>query len=474
DLKSLRASLDGQIGSAFFKRWEVGVNFTRRSKDALYASAFLCPKDPNPSCTVASGSALSAPIPQQAIVGTVPLGYLGVPGMVALDPLYLYNNVYNVSFDNRPDSLARDYNVTEKVLTGYAMANIDGDLGAVPVTGSIGAQLVRTDQSSTGFVSNFANGVVTFANAKGGDSYTDLLPSAALSFQVVPSTFLKLGASKTLIRPRLDQERVTSVVNLNFANIGTTTPDVNSFFNAYGGNAKLRPYKSWNFDSSLEHYLAKGGYVALSVYYKRLTDFVDPNRSFLFDFADYAATLPANVRSQLKTTMGLVSGPANDGKARIFGQELTVDFPLANLTQALSGFGFFGSIAHVKSRVRYESQAGSIPIPGLSKWVGSASGYFERNGFQARLSYRYRSNFLGEVAGLSAAPTFRTAKAEGILDAQLGYEFQNGTLRGLSIIAQAKNLTNRPFVTFQNNDRRQVIDYQRYGRDYYLSLGYKF
>ncbi|HLZ78876.1 MAG TPA: TonB-dependent receptor, partial [Sphingomonas sp.] len=100
--------------------------------------------------------------------------------------------------------------------------------------------------------------------------------------------------------------------------------------------------------------------------------------------------------------------------------------------------------------------------------------YYEKYGFQARVSYRYRASFLGEVAGLSANPTFRQAKSEGILDAQVGYEFQKGPLTGLSILLQAKNLTDRPFVTYQNNDPRQVIDYQRYGRDYYLGVAYKF
>ena len=90
------------------------------------------------------------------------------------------------------------------------------------------------------------------------------------------------------------------------------------------------------------------------------------------------------------------------------------------------------------------------------------------------MNYRYRSSFLGEVAGLSAAPTFRQVKAEAILDAQIGYEFQEGPMKGLAVLVQAKNLTDRPFITYQNNDVRQVIDYQRYGRDYYLGLTYKF
>jgi iron complex outermembrane receptor protein len=474
ELKALRASLDGEISSSFLSGWEVGAIYSHRSKDALYTSAFLCPKDANPSCTVSSGSALSIPIPPEAIVGEVALDYLGVPGMVALDPLYLYNNVYDVSFDNRPDSLARDYNVTEKVWTGYGMVTIDTDLGSVPVTGSVGVQVVHTDQSSKGFVSNFSGGVVTFAETENGTKYTDVLPSAALAFQVLPSGFIKLGASRTMVRPRLDQERVTSVVNLNFAFIGTSDPTTGAFFNAYGGNAKLKPYQSTNFDVSAEYYFPKGGYVALAGYYKDLKDYVDPNRSFLFDFANYAATLSPAIQAQLNTTLGIISGPANDGNGHIAGAEATLSLPFANLTDALDGFGFFGAIARVKSRVKFESQPDPITVPGLSKWVGTAEAYYDKNGIQARISYRYRSSFLGEVAGLSAVPTFRTAKSEGILDAQVGYEFQAGMFKGLSIIAQAKNLTDRPFVTYQNNDTRQVIDFQRYGRDYYLSVGYKF
>jgi iron complex outermembrane receptor protein len=115
-----------------------------------------------------------------------------------------------------------------------------------------------------------------------------------------------------------------------------------------------------------------------------------------------------------------------------------------------------------------------ITLPGLSDVVASGTLYFEKYGFQARVNYRYRSDFLAEVAGLSASPTYRTAKSEGILDAQVGYEFQEGFLKGFSILAQAKNLTDRPFITYQNNDVRQVIDYQRYGRDYYIGITYKF
>jgi iron complex outermembrane receptor protein len=47
-------------------------------------------------------------------------------------------------------------------------------------------------------------------------------------------------------------------------------------------------------------------------------------------------------------------------------------------------------------------------------------------------------------------------------------------MEGLSVLAQVNNLTNEPFTTYQNNDERQVIDYQRYGRTFLVGLNYKF
>ena len=476
DLKALRASLNGEFGGDFLSNWEVGAVYSRRNKDSKYTSFFLCPRDGNASCALTSGQLTSAPIPSEAINGTVPLDYLGVPGMLALDPLYLYNNAYDREFDNRPDSLARDYNVTEKVLTGYAQLTIESQLGTMPLTGSVGAQIVHTKQSSSGRLANLGtiNGVptVTLTDAEDGTSYTNLLPALALSLQTTDTLFVKGGISKTLVRPRMDEERITQNVSIDFSRLANTDPG-NSAFSSSGGNPRLKPYQSLNFDGSLENYFRDGGYVSLAVYYKKLKDFVDPNNSVIFDFSDLAANLPAALQAQIGTTQGAFRRPANTGKGHIFGQELTLSLPFSNLSETLDGFGILSSVARVKSKVRYGNGA-AVTIPGFSKWVGTAEAYYEKAGFQARLSYRYRSKFLAEIAGLSAAPEYRVARPEGILDAQIGYEFQGGMLQGLSILAQAKNLTDRPFVTYETGDSRLVRDYQHYGRDYYLGLSYKF
>lgn len=478
DLRSFRTNLTGEIEGSIFSNWEVGGNYSRRKKTSAFTSYFLCPTG-GTDCTIAGGTPGSAPVPSEALLGSnVSLGYLGVPAMLTLDPLYLYNNVLDAVYDNRPQSLVRDNFVKEDVFTGYAKMTMDGELGGKPLKGAFGAQVIHSRQRSVGTISSFADGVVTVVPASGKTSYTDFLPSAQMSVELEPGFFIKLGAAQAMVRPRLDQERVNQEFSFDPSKIGLGSDPFNSPFSSNGGNTNLRPYQSTNIDLSVERYFRNGGYVSLSGYFKNLTDFVDPNNNIAYDFSSLLPALPADIRNEIIANggaIGLLKAPANNGKGTIIGAEATASLPFKLFTETLNGFGLFASGSYTHSEVKYGSNPGAtVTLPGLSKWVASGTAYFERSGFQARVSYRYRSSFLGEVAGLSAAPTFRTAKAEGILDAQIGYEFQSGPLTGLSILLQGKNLTDQPFVTYQNDDPRQVIDYQRYGRDYYLGLTYKF
>lgn len=476
DMKSLRADLEGDIDNSVFKSWAIGGNYSRREKDSAYTSYFLCPPGGAGDCTVSGGTPTSMPVPNEALLGqNIALNYLGVPGVLGLDPMYLYKNVFNAAYDNRPDSLARDNNVIEDVFTGYAKLNLDGEVGGKALKGSLGLQVVHTKQQSSGAIASLNNGIVTVAPAYDKATYTDFLPSATMSVELVPGGYIKLGASQTMVRPRLDQERVTQSVSITPGNLGKD-PILNPVFSSTGGNVQLKPYQSTNVDVSLEKYFSGSGYVALTGYFKHLTDFVDPNNSYAFDFSPLLGALTPAQQQLLGPggAIGPVSAPANTGRGELMGVEATLSLPFSEISHALDGFGIFASGTYSDSSIKYGNNQTAITLPGLSKWVGSGEVYYEKHGIQLRASYRYRSTFLGEVAGLSAAPTYRQVKPEGILDAQIGYEFQSGSLRGLSVLLEGKNLTNRPFITYQNNDPRQVIDYQRYGRDYYVGLTYKF
>ena len=68
----------------------------------------------------------------------------------------------------------------------------------------------------------------------------------------------------------------------------------------------------------------------------------------------------------------------------------------------------------------------------------------------------------------------RRAADETIVDAQVGYDFGSGALKGLSIYVQGQNLTDEPFVTTNPGQPLQVIDYQVYGRRFLAGASFKF
>ena len=138
-------------------------------------------------------------------------------------------------------------------------------------------------------------------------------------------------------------------------------------------------------------------------------------------------------------------------------------------------FGLTGGASYTKSSIKPNPGGNAEDLPGYSKWVINGTLFFEKGGFNLRGSMRYRSTFVGEVSGFAANRTRRRAAPETIVDAQIGYDFQEGSmLQGLSLYIQGQNLTNEPFVTYNPSDARQVIDYQDYGRRFLAGFTYKF
>lgn len=157
----------------------------------------------------------------------------------------------------------------------------------------------------------------------------------------------------------------------------------------------------------------------------------------------------------------------------MYGAELALTLPLSNLTSALDGFGVTGGLGYTKTKVK-DANGNVDQIPGYSKWVANATAYFEKWGFNARGSVRYRSSFLGDFSAFDGNLQRKTALAEMIVDGQIGYDFQDGSaLSGLSLYLQGQNLTDERFAAVAGS-RYQVTDYQIYGRRFLAGFTYKF
>ncbi|MEL7240556.1 MAG: TonB-dependent receptor, partial [Planctomycetota bacterium] len=245
-----------------------------------------------------------------------------------------------------------------------------------------------------------------------------------------------------------------------------------SYFSSAGGNPNLEPTITDNFDVSYERYFGEGGYFAVAGFYRLFESYV-PTVDVPLEIVDFAG-IPANGTEVPLTTTGYRFGRENiTSGGFIRGIEISASLPMVNLSEALDGFGVIGSFSLTGSEIEI-IPGFDIPVPGLSERVGNGTLYYEKNGFGARISARYRSEFLGEVPGFGAVGQFVLVEAETILDAQLSYEFQDGPLAGLSLIGQAENLTDEEFVTLQGPDERFIRDFNTFGRTFLFGAAYKF
>jgi iron complex outermembrane receptor protein len=345
-----------------------------------------------------------------------------------------------------------EWTVSERINNFYLQANIDGDLGSVPVRGNIGLRYADTRQSSTGTIAGGVN-TVDF-------SYGNWLPSANLAFEVAPDTFIRLAAAQTVTRARLDQMAANQNIGFNPQSCvdtnGDQRPDTVIGFNPPqlvcfglgGGNPFLQPYISTSFDISFEKYFGPASAIIIAGFHKQLDDWI-------IDFTEVRdLTQPINnagfggiLTNNPQLSTGTFGGPVNFADGKITGIEGTVRANFGDFTRALDGFGGLFSVTYVDAQVT--RPGGTINIPGYSDVTWSADVFYEKNGWRARVNARYRSGFLAEVQSFDGSLFGAQAQPETQIDAQIGYTFQNesGPLKGLTVLVEGANLTNAPFVT---------------------------
>ena len=461
EIKAVRLTARRELHQSPFGSIDFGFNYSERTKEFVNDQYYL---------GVPGGGDLA--VPAEFLLEPTDLGYLGISQVLSYDALALVNSgALNLIRNPNADVAAGNWDVTEKVSTAYIRANIEHTLFGLPLTGNVGMQFVYTDQQGRGFeAQQISAGVAAIEEITGGKEYLEILPSSNFILEVGDDMFARFALSRTLARPRMDDMRAGRNFSFNPGNNNeNATPEQNSPWGGGGGNPELMPYIANVADLSFEKYFAnRRGYVSLAGFYRDLESYVYTyNR--IFDFSGYPTGGVTPVINQ-----GIISTPENGNGGWIRGVEFSVSAPFEIFHPVLEGFGGFFSASQTESEVQPDPANPPTPMPGLSETVVNGTLYYERFGFQSRISARYRSDYLGEVAGFGNGRTLRSVAAETVVDAQIGYEFQSGPLEGLSVLAQVNNLTDEPFKTFENGDERRTIDYQSYGRTFAVGVNYRF
>jgi iron complex outermembrane receptor protein len=492
-MKAVRLSAKRSIDWGIFSNFDGGVNLTHREKNYALTQDIYALANGSP-CTGQSTNVTDplgnnytvqdncAQIPGSMIGAPVRLGFAGVPQLINFSVQDALNSgAYISAPSNISSSPGRIWGITEKVSTAYGKVGLRFNAG-VPVHGNIGLQIVHANQTSTGVswdagdpMHGIPSAVVPMSMGK---SYTDVLPSLNLVFDVATDTYLRASLAKVLARPNLDDMRAGFTASV------ATSGQLAGHWSGSGGNPLLDPWRATQLDLSLEHYIGKRSYWSIAAFKKKLKSSIYvADTSFDFTGFPNAAGTPV-----LGNNIGILSAPVNGQGGYVQGLELAISYELGRLLRPLDGFGFQASVSKTGSSVPGPKLDGSgkpdlqRPLEGLSGTVSSAILYYEKNGFEARLAQRYRSDFVAGVRGVWITNSVAAIRAERITDAQVSYSWTEGSMKGLSIMVEANNLADTPYRTSSNDDSYTSIyggyhmvpeRYQTYGKWYLVGFNYK-
>lgn len=485
EIAAIRLSATRKFGGEFFlSDVSFGVNYADRtkSKNQFQSNLWL------------TGNISHAVVPEQYRTGIADSTFFGSPyGIIGYNALAMYRDDFwapinsiddpNANSNDRINNVLNTWEVNEKLTTAYVKVGINTKVGELPLLGNFGVQAVQADQSADLHLTNSVippnTAVVPVTISTQGDKYTDILPSLNLALEMPHEMKLRLGAAVTVARPRLDE--LGGGASYTVTSDQAVPPNYNGQFYYWarnaGGNPKLKPWKANTFDLSLEKYFAEQAYISVAAYYKDLKTYIF-NASTIEDFSDVPVPVvapgdPATYNEAAANRIGVSTLKTNGSGGYVQGFEVTASVPFSLFSEALDGFGFIISGAKNSSSIKVNGV--ETDVPGLSTKILNSTLYYEKHGWSARISNRYRGDFLGEVPLFDATLSYNNVSAESLVDAQVGYSFQQGKLEGLSVSLAGTNLTDEPFVLNSLDQTPYNFNkYQKYGATYALTLSYLF
>jgi iron complex outermembrane receptor protein len=469
-LESADLTVRQDLASSFLSSIEAGVDFTHRHKNKTVGELDLFLKNDR----------METLVDPQYLTGPVSLDFAGMGDVLGVDIARALDHYYDAVQLQDANHFDKSWDIKEDILTLKAKANIDsGDLH-----GNVGVQVVRQKQDSQGLRINTAVTPIQLLQVDQGATYTDVLPSLNLFYDLDRHNRLRFAAAKVMARPRMDDMRANMVPSFNGSVCVGAQPacapgTVVHPWSAEGGNPNLQPWRAKEVDIGYEWYGGKASYFALHGFYMWLDNYIY-SQALTADFSDF--TPPPDQLSQIPpgvtvSPIGQLTAPANGKGGWVRGIEASGSIEFGRLSHVLDGFGATGSVSYTNYKLKPVA-IGAIGgvLPGFSKWVYDLTGYYEKNGFQARAAYRHRSAFKGEVVSLFTNLGFPLIQPDSQLDAQIGYTFQPGSrLNGLGILLQVSNVLNSPYRTYYDVNGTQTLEeVNKYGREWMLGASYHF
>lgn len=352
---------------------------------------------------------------------------------------------------NIPSSYPKTFEIDETQLAFYAQADFSKELaGDSFIDGRFGFRWLDVETD-----------IMTPASSDTNKNDA-LLPSLMVRWGINDDLLARFSYTETFNLPTFVQLNPNIQYFPDVTDIGYGT--------ATGGNTDLEPVESTNIDISLEWYFAEGSVLYGTWFQRDIKGQIIPFRNAV------VVDVPNDV-PDLGPYTYILSQPDNAGDATLDGWEFGATwFP--NLDGWMDGFGVQASYTILDSEQELPvlDELGNIvdvdvlPIGGVSESSYSVILAYDREFFNARLSWFWRDDFYNNnEAALFANPLQVWRSAEESLDFQLTWLVNDNW----TLTFDATNLT-EPEFHWNYGNQPEIFNFHNYLYSRTFALGVRF
>lgn len=315
--------------------------------------------------------------------------------------------------------------------SAFIQADWDGMIGNVTFKGNAGVRAIRStlhvSQAVNGAPQPYGKEPLTNGLVTTDREWTDILPAVNMTFGFTHNLLLRFAYSKNMMP--LSLSTWGGGLTVGYA-INTTTGLFIAESATSAGNPDLKPWRSTNYNLSLEYYMGPSSLIDLEAFYIKVAKFIK-NGSVL------NCHIP-DLNGKVSGRCVPVTGPIQGSGQALHGLEFSYQQALKFLPGFLSHTGIDFNFTYSPSNTGKQDLAGrDIPFQDNSKETSNLILWYENSKFQARLAWNYRSRraVSSNYGGIKGFELYQAPQQ--YIDASVQY---NVTPK-IEIFLQGENLT---------------------------------
>lgn len=389
----------------------------------------------------------------------VPDQWLAADGNYLLANSEIIRSAYGLQSGGSNYLPNRAFEINEETSTVYLQADYATEVAGRTLDGQIGVRFIQTD-TEMHFMEDADGDGDGWLPIEANESESRALASFAIRYELTDELITRFTYGETIRRP--------GYADLNPATSYFPTTTGLEYGTASGGNPKLKPAESTNYDLSLEYYFAESSSIYGVLFRRDVTGFITSSVTNI--------EITSNPNPDLIGKYRLTQ-PANTADGKLEGLEVGLVYFPDDVPEWLQGFGVQASYTWLEGET-YDPvfEDGEIvdrvtnPMFGVSDSSYSVVLAYEKEKFDARLSYVWRDDFLGSNNICCSMPRGNYANAETSMDFQLSYDVTDNMV----VTFDATNITDEIYKGYYTDDYLYNNGASIFARTYAVGMRYSF